>query len=111
MPAPSTVAVDLRADDHEAPVGELKRLFTLHRLYFPRPEDMEFVDVDEALAAELRERLTALGYDPGGGSGYTQELRDALWAYVGTENLEERWTEDPTIERGILDFVRQIPPR
>lgn len=96
------IAVDLRADDHPDPVGELHRLFELHRLYFPRPEDLDFVDVDEEMGAQVREALTAKGYSPGDGTGYDQELRDALWAYSGTENLEERWTDDPKIERGIL---------
>jgi uncharacterized Ntn-hydrolase superfamily protein len=99
-------AVDLRIDDHPDPTAELARLFDLHRLYFPRPEDLEFAAVDESLGAELRELLGALGYEPGSGSVYDDELRSALYAYSGTENLEERWTDEPAIERGVLDYLR-----
>jgi hypothetical protein len=78
----------------------------MHRLLFPRKEDLEFLDVDEALAAEVRGHLVAAGYEPGTGPGYDTELRDALFAYCGTENLEERWTDDPKIEAGILSYLR-----
>ena len=98
-------AVDLRVEDHAAPIPELKRLFKLHRLYTPRPEDLEFVRVDAALADELRALLAAAGYAPGDGSGY-ESVRDALYEYIGSENLEERWTEEPTIEAGILAHIR-----
>lgn len=99
-------SVDLRVEDAPEPIPELERLFRLHRLYFPRPEDLSFQDIDETLATELRSRLSGLGHDPGSGPGFDKGLRDALWAYVGQENLEERWSEDPKIERGILDHLR-----
>ena len=98
-------SVDLRVEDHPQPVPELERLFGLHRLYFPRPEDLEFVPVDDDLAEELRAAMSAAGYEPAAGSGYPS-VRDALFEYVGSENLEERWTEEPTIEAGILDQIR-----
>jgi uncharacterized Ntn-hydrolase superfamily protein len=91
-------AVDLRVDDHPDPVPELKRLFDLNRLYFPRPEDLEFVPLDDALRSEVSTALAAAGYEG--------ELREALFAYVGTENLEERWSDDDVIEKGILNHLR-----
>jgi uncharacterized Ntn-hydrolase superfamily protein len=99
-------ALDLRVDDHLDPVAELGRLLDLHRLYFPRPEDLEFLDIDEGLARELKTLLSRLGYDAGGGEGYDDDLRSALYAYSGTENLEERWTDDARIERGVLEQLR-----
>lgn len=99
-------AADLRVDDHGAATDELLRLWDLHRLYFPRPEELDFVDVDEAIAIELRVHLTALGYDTGEGAGYDARLKEALWAYVGTENLEERWSDDARIEKGVLEHLR-----
>lgn len=96
------VAIDLRADDNAAPIGELKRLYDLHRLYFPRPEDLDFIDADEGLARRLRAALTALGYEPGGGEGYDDALKEALFQFVGTENLEERWSDESRVERSVL---------
>ncbi|MGI8775784.1 MAG: DUF1028 domain-containing protein [Actinomycetota bacterium] len=97
-------SVDLRVEDHGAPVDELERLFSLHRLYFPRPEDLDFVPLDDALRAEMTTLLTSAGYEVAEGAA---GLRAALYRYVGTENLEERWTEDDTVERGILEHLRR----
>jgi uncharacterized Ntn-hydrolase superfamily protein len=101
-------AVDLRVDDHERPVEEIRRLLTLHELYFPRSDELVWVDVDDALAAELRRLLDARGYPSGAAEGpYNRGLRDALFAYVGTENLEERWAEEPRIEERVLAHLRE----
>jgi uncharacterized Ntn-hydrolase superfamily protein len=103
----SDKAVDLRVDDHLDPIPELERLFSLHRLYFPRPEDCEFVAVDEAMAGELRNLLSRLGYDAGPTAGtYDDSLRKALFQYVGTENLEERWTDRAEVELSVLEHLR-----
>lgn len=101
-------SVDLRVDDHPAPVDELARLWDIHSLLFPRPENLEFVPIDAELAGELRYLLSQLGYDAGSGGGtpYDVDLRDALYEYVGTENLEERWSDDPVIERRVLEHLR-----
>jgi uncharacterized Ntn-hydrolase superfamily protein len=101
------LAVDLRVDDHPEPVQELRRLWGLHGFYFPRPEHLDFVAVDDELAGELRARLTRLGYNPGPGEGYDAGLKKSLFNYVGTENLEQRWSEDVRIERRVLDHLRQ----
>lgn len=68
----------------------------------PRPEDLDFVDADGAVVAELRGLL-----DVPGGDSYDDELKKALFAFVGTENLEERWTDEAKVERGILDHLRR----
>jgi uncharacterized Ntn-hydrolase superfamily protein len=99
-------AVDLRVDDNADPTTELERLFDLHRLYFPRPEDLEFIPVDESLAAELRAALAKLDFSSGTGPGYDDDLRSALFAYTGVENLEERWSDDPVIEKRVLEHLR-----
>lgn len=100
------LAVSLRVDDHAAPVGELLRLFEIHRLLFPRPEDLDFIPVDEEIAGELVDRLSAVGYEVSGSSGYDDALKKALFEFVGTENLEERWSEEAEIERKVLEYLR-----
>jgi uncharacterized Ntn-hydrolase superfamily protein len=100
-------SIDLRVDDHDAPIPELRRLLDFHRLLIPRPEDLDFIPVDDALAVRLRSVLTTKGYDVGSGSGYDETLRKALYDYVGTENLEERWTDEARIDRGVLDYLER----
>jgi uncharacterized Ntn-hydrolase superfamily protein len=102
-------AVDLRVDDHPDPGPELLRLFDLHRLYFPRPEDLEFIAIDESLASQIRDLLAKHGFESGPGPGYDSELKSALLAYSGIENLEERWSDDPAIERKVLEHLRGPP--
>lgn len=98
-------AVDLRVDDHEQPIGELRRLFGIHRMMFPRPGDLEFIEVDAGLARRVREALESLGYDVGSGEGYDDELKSTLWEFVGVENYEERWSDDPKIDRAVLGHL------
>jgi uncharacterized Ntn-hydrolase superfamily protein len=95
----SDVRVDLRVDDHEAPVAELERLYGIHDLLFGRTPPEQWLDVDEALAAELRERLAPLGYDG--------ELADAFDRWAGTENLEERIDGIERIDPVVLEELRR----
>jgi uncharacterized Ntn-hydrolase superfamily protein len=83
----SDVVVDLRVDDHPAPVTELGRLLEMHTLYFERPDPATLLELDGPLAGEVRERLAAAGF-PAGPSG--AELDGALASWAGVENLEER---------------------
>jgi uncharacterized Ntn-hydrolase superfamily protein len=96
------VVVDLRVDDHPDPVPELHRLYRMQGLYFPHPDSLEFIDIDGPLADELRELLGLVR----SGIGYDDDLKQALLKFVGTENLEERWTDEAKIERAVLDFLR-----
>jgi len=103
----SDVAVDLRVDDHSDPVRELGRLLSVHRLLFPRPSDLDFVEIDTALASELRTLLSRRGVFVGPSEGgYDDEVRSALFTFVGTENLELRWSDDAVIERLVLEALR-----
>jgi uncharacterized Ntn-hydrolase superfamily protein len=90
----SDVLVDLRVDDHERPIEELRRLHDLHGTLFGKSEPAELIEIDEALRAELSERLGRLGY---------ARLED--WA--GVENLEERLTSDDRIDPVVLDVLRR----
>ncbi len=87
----SDVLIDLRVDDHEQPIAELRRIYALQDLLFGKTPRGEWLDVDATLAGELSSRLATLGYDG--------PLEQALAAWAGTENLEER-----------LDGVDQIDP-
>ena len=94
----SDVVADLRVDDHPQPIEELERIYRIHDLLFGQTPDDEWLDVDEELAAELRERLAALGYDG--------ELENALAAWAGKENLEERVRGADRIDPVVLEQLR-----
>ena len=94
----SDVAADLRVDDHPQPIEELERIYRLHDLLFGQTPEEEWLEVDATLADELRERLAVLGYEG--------ELPDALAAWAGTENLEERVSGAERIDPVVLEQLR-----
>ena len=100
--------VNLRTDDHPDAVYELERLFSLHQFYFPRPEALEFEEIDEPLASELKALLSELGYKPGSGASYDRKLRNALFDFVGTENLEQRWNDGGRVDREVVAYLRRM---
>src|SRR6185312_12791474 len=55
--------VDLRVDEHERPLEELRRIYGLHQAIFGKTPAEDWLDVDDALAEELRERLGKLGFE------------------------------------------------
>ncbi len=55
------IHVDLRVDDHPRPIDELRRLLGLHELYFGETPAEQWLDLDDELAAEVREHLNRLG--------------------------------------------------
>lgn len=90
----SDVVVDLRVDDHERPIEELRRLHRIHDALFGKTPRDRWLPVDDELRAELSERLGRLGYD-----------RLADWA--GVENLEERVDGEDAIDPVVLDELRR----
>ena len=94
------VAVDLRVDDHPNPIDELERLYGLHQLYFGTTPDEEWLDVDEQLERELRERLDRLGYRD-------ERLEEAFTAWVGVENLEDRVRGVERLDPVVLEQLRR----
>src|SRR5580765_4630917 len=71
--------VDLRVDEHELPLTELRRIYVMHQAIFGKTAEEDWVDADPD---ELRERLAKLGFE--------DELDAAFNAWAGKENLEER---------------------
>lgn len=90
----SDVLVDLRVDDHARPIEELRRLYGCHDALFGKTPRDRWLPVDDALRAELRERLGRLGHE-----------RLADWA--GVENLEERVDGENEIDPVVLDALRR----
>jgi uncharacterized Ntn-hydrolase superfamily protein len=90
----SDILVDLRVDDHEAPIEELRRLYDLHQQLFGTTPRDKWLPVDDELRAELDGHLARLGYE---------RLED--WA--GAANLEERVDGDAEIDPVVLNELRR----
>ena len=96
----SDTVVELRVEDHERPLEELRRLYRLHESLFGETPREEWLTVDGALANELRERLAKLGYDG--------DLEDAFNRWAGNVNLEERVDGIEEIDPVVLEELREL---
>jgi uncharacterized Ntn-hydrolase superfamily protein len=94
----SDIVVDLRVDDHERPLEELRRIHGVHEQLFGKTPAQEWIAVDADLATELSERLSRLGYDG--------DLDGALRRWAGAENLEERVDGAERIDPVVLETLR-----
>ena len=87
------IDVDLRVDDHAAPVLELTRLLGLNSLYLTASTDVEKVHISPALLADLESFAATEGAADFG-------------TWVATNNYEMRVADDLTwIDQQILDIV------
>ncbi len=96
----SDTIVELRVEDHERPLEELRRLYGLHQAIFGETPRDHWLTVDAALAGELRERLAKLGYEG--------ELEQAFNRWAGNVNLEERVDGVAEIDPVVLEELREL---
>jgi uncharacterized Ntn-hydrolase superfamily protein len=91
----SDVAVDLRVDDHERPVDELRRIYGLHdRLFGVTPRE-DWLPLVGELRDEVSARIAQLGYD-------------SLEEWAGVANLEDRVDGDAEIDPVVLEALREL---
>ena len=97
----SDAAVDLRVDDHERPLAELRRLFGIHRSLFGTTPREEWLPVDAGLAAEIAELLARLGFEGPPAAAFDR------WAH--SANLEERVDGIDAVDPVVLLALRSAP--
>jgi hypothetical protein len=71
----------------------------MHQAIFGKTPAEDWLDVDDALADELRERLGKLGFEG--------ELDTTFNAWAGKENLEERVDGVERIDPVVLEELRR----
>jgi uncharacterized Ntn-hydrolase superfamily protein len=90
----SDTVVDLRVDDHERPIQELRRIYGIHRRLFDVSPREDWLPLEGALRTEVDERLGRLGYG-------------SLADWAGVENLEERVDGANEIDPVVLEALRE----
>jgi uncharacterized Ntn-hydrolase superfamily protein len=91
----SDLVLDLRVEDHERPIEELRRIYGLHQRLFDQTPREEWLPLEGDLRAEVTERLTRLGYA-------------TLDEWAGVENLEERVDGEDAIDPVVLEALREV---
>jgi uncharacterized Ntn-hydrolase superfamily protein len=86
--------VDLRVDDHEQPIDELRRIYGIHRRLFEISPREDWLPLEGDLRAEVEERLGQLGHD-------------SLDGWAAVENLEERVDGSDAIDPVVLEALRE----
>ena len=102
--------VDVRVDDHEEPVRELRRTFSiLDAEYLVRNDPL--VPITDDLVRELQRRLAASGHYAGPETGaWDVPTRDALEAFAGEFNLEGRLRSDDQLSEMLIREIRDVTP-
>ena len=103
--------VDLRVDDHPAPIGELARILELHKLYFFPPLPGDLIAIDGPVGSDIVRELVRVGALPALRDGYDDEARAALVSFMHVENLENRVRDDGAIDRQTFDYLRAAPSK
>jgi uncharacterized Ntn-hydrolase superfamily protein len=98
--------LDLHVEDHPTPIGELRRLYDLHSVFFGT-DKAELTPLTDELLAKIGQQLEQFGYLQAAGTADRTEILDALEEYAGNENLEERLRADDQIDNVILRFLEQ----
>jgi len=82
--------IDVRVDDHEAPIDELERVFKIYDVTLLEREEPEDVrELSGETAEEVTETLAELGfYDGDPAVEFGEDERDALEAFCGMNNFE-----------------------
>ncbi len=98
--------VDYRVDDHPDPVPRLGELLELHDLYFGEANPAERLPIQGEILADLERLLVRQGYLSAPEGDWTPAFEQALRAFIGNENFEERTDfQARTIDRPVFEYL------
>lgn len=100
--------VDLRVDDHPAPVQELERIFGIWRGWRQRSEGGVLTPVEGTIASEVQRALDELGFYRGPHDGtYSEATRAAFAAYLRSVGAADRIRDDAFADRKAVNQLRR----
>ncbi len=103
--------IDLRIDDHESPITELRRLFGVWDDTMLVRND-PLLEASPSLVADLQRRLAVVGRFPGEPTGeFDAATREALGAWAGGLNLEGRLRDDDQVSNLLVRELRDVTPQ
>ena len=106
----SDTVMDLRVDDAADPFAELRRLVDLHLLFF-FTGDCPRLTLDGVVLETLRALMKRAGHADTFPPGWSTTLGQAIDAFIGNENLEERFDlKTRAIDQLALDHLARLYP-
>ncbi|MDX1534052.1 MAG: DUF1028 domain-containing protein [Thermoplasmata archaeon] len=105
--------IDLRVDDHPAPITELQRVFQVYDLTLLEREDPEdVVRLVGSPAEDVQARLAKAGFFHGAVDGrWSGESREALERFFHEHNFENKWRDDGTLWGSVYRYMQRELPR
>ncbi len=99
--------VDLRVDENERPIDELKRVFDIYDMTMLSREDpSSLLPIDPELAIRIQENLKKLGmYNGPVTAALDDSTKRALRAFVNVHNFENKMHEEGKIWKTILKYM------
>ncbi len=100
--------IDLRVDDHPAPIDELTRIFNLYDVTLLNREDpKDVVAMADPVVRELQRGLVSLGFYRGSVDGkYGKAARQAFEDWAGMNNFENKIRDDGKVWGSVFRVFR-----
>ena len=100
--------LDLRVDEHENPVDELRRILDMSRFYFNKTKEGNISKIEGAVKDFILGILSKKGVYKGDVSGdWNQAMHDAFMEFNGTENFDERIQPFGLVDTEVLEFMKR----
>ncbi len=105
--------IDLRVDDHPAPIAELNRVFQIYDLTLLQREDpQDVVQLQGPVAEDVQARLAKAEFYGGPVDGrWSEESDEALERFFHVHNFENKWRDDGFLWGSVYRYMQEGLPR
>lgn len=103
--------VDIRVDDHNDPINELRRILVLWRLQFYRTKPGNLALIEGETRDFIYKLLAQEGYYHGSRDGWSDQVQKKFEEFCLTENFDERIAPPGMIDQEVLDYLQHAHPQ
>jgi len=101
--------IDLRVDSHPNPCQRLKELLNEYYDIQLKTLKNDFLPLTNEIIKDIQLALYRLGRYVGDFTGnYNKQTRVSLWNFCVSENQQNRWSEEKSIDPKLLDYLIKV---